>query len=74
MIAADKELVTAAKSTLKRLMCNSNDPKLARQTAIDILEIAGEKQPNKEAVTKIEISDSNIQLAVKVIRELKEGE
>jgi hypothetical protein len=53
-------------------MYNSNDAKLARQTAIDILEMAGEKQPSKEAVTKIVISDSNIQLAVSVIRELTE--
>lgn len=70
MIEAD-DLVAAAKSTLKRLMLNSNDPKLSRQTAIDILEMAGEKQPANETTTKIVISDSNIQLAVKVMRELK---
>jgi len=67
------ELVVAAKSTLKRLMLNSNDPKLARQTAIDILEMAGEKQPNSAPVTQIIISDSNIQLAANVIKELRGG-
>lgn len=68
-----KELAKTAKSTLKRLMLNSNDNKLARQTAIDILEMLGEKQPSNEPTTKIIISDSNIQLAVNVIKELKES-
>ena len=59
-----------AESRLKQIMLNSTDPKLVRQTAIDILTA---QERNDEIRTPVEIRDSHVQILMTVAAELKES-
>jgi hypothetical protein len=66
-----KPLVNDARSTLRRLMLNSRNEKIQRETAESVLDRAGEtkKQDNRIA-TQIIIKDSQINMLAQVAKEL----
>ena len=75
-LAADKnyfeDLVPEAKSVLRRVMPNTGDKKLAKSTAVDILEFAGRrKEAPSEQRPPVLIKDSNVQLLVTAASEIK---
>lgn len=66
-----RELVPDAKSTLRRLMLNSRNEKIQRETAESVLDRAGEtKKGETRAQTQIIINDSQINMLTQVAKEL----
>lgn len=65
-----KPLVPDARSTLRRLMLNSSNEKIARETAESILDRAGEtKKESARSSINLQISDSQINILVQAAKE-----
>lgn len=66
-----KPLVNDARSTLRRLMLNSRNEKIQRETAESVLDRAGEtKKADNRVATQIIIKDSQINMLAQVAKEL----
>lgn len=66
-----KPLVNDARSTLRRLMLNSKNEKIQRETAESVLDRAGEtKKVDNRVATQIIIKDSQINMLAQVAKEL----
>lgn len=64
-------LVPEAHDTLRRIMHNTDDEKLAQRIATSILDYAGQAKTPKGDTRPIIIKDSQIQLLVQVAKEVR---
>lgn len=66
-----QELVPEAKSTLRRLMLNSRNEKIQRETAESVLDRAGETKKQETRVKpQVVITDSQINVLVQAAQEV----
>lgn len=66
-------LVNDARKTLRRVLLNARDEKLAVNVAESILDRAGRGRKNTNTGTQIVISESNINLLLQAQKEALEG-